>query len=162
MNKVAPGGSRRGSGEVRPSVTDHRLDCIDFQRPARFLAVCTCGWRSDPMLSAGLAGSLWDRHRDEVVPARVPTLSTAAACRELVEVVVPALVAAVRGADPMEPVDQMERLALLAATLGDRERRLAGAVQREWGRLAHDPTPRQRATVVVGLVELAERAKVAR
>lgn len=43
-------------------MTDHRLERIDFQRPARFVAVCSCGWRSEPTLNAGLAGALWDRH----------------------------------------------------------------------------------------------------
>lgn len=140
----------------------HRLDRIDFLRPSRFRAVCTCGWHSDPVLSAGLAGSLWDRHRDEVMPAPAPASSMAEASRELVEVVVPALVAAVRSEQPMTPVDAMERLVALAGVLGDRERRLVAAVQREWERLAHDTTPRQRASVIVGLVELAERAKAVR
>lgn len=141
---------------------EHRLDRIDFQRPSRFRAVCTCSWHSDPVLSAGLAGSLWDGHRDEVTPVHVPTPSTAETSRELVEVVVPALVAAVRSERPMAPVEAMERLVVLAAVLGDRERRLVAAVQREWERLAHDTTPRQRASVIVGLVELAERAKATR
>ena len=43
-------------------MTDHRLERIDFKRPSRFVAVCACGWRSEPTLSAGLAGALWDRH----------------------------------------------------------------------------------------------------
>lgn len=141
---------------------DHRLDRIDLERPSRFRAVCTCSWQSDPVFSAGLAGSLWDRHRDEGMPAPVPAPSTAEASRELVEVVVPALVAAVRSEQPMARVEAMERLVVLAGILGDRERRLVGALQREWERLAHDTTPRQRASVIVGLVELAERAKAIR
>ncbi|MDQ8027855.1 MAG: response regulator, partial [Brevundimonas sp.] len=40
-----------------------------------------------------------------------------------------------------------------------REQRLARAVRREWARLVEEPTPRQRATVIVGLVELGERAR---
>lgn len=62
----------------------------------------------------------------------------------------------------MAPVEAMERLVVLAGALGERERRLVGAVRREWERLAHDTTPRQRASVIVGLVELAERAKAVR
>ena len=47
-------------------MNDHRLDRIDFRRPARFTAVCTCGWQSEPMTSAGLAGAVWDRHLEQV------------------------------------------------------------------------------------------------
>jgi hypothetical protein len=28
----------------------------------RVEALCTCGWRSEPVLTAGMAGSLWDGH----------------------------------------------------------------------------------------------------
>ena len=43
-------------------MSEHRLQRVDFQRPSRFWAVCTCEWRSEPVLNAGLAGSLFDRH----------------------------------------------------------------------------------------------------
>jgi hypothetical protein len=29
-------------------------------------ATCTCGWRSDSAMNAGMAGAMWDRHLDEV------------------------------------------------------------------------------------------------
>lgn len=30
-------------------------------------AQCTCGWRSEPALNAGMAGAMWDRHLEEVL-----------------------------------------------------------------------------------------------
>jgi hypothetical protein len=147
-------------------VTDHRLERIDFRRPARFTAVCTCGWRSEPMLSAGLAGALWDRHVEQVPdesPKDAPVvdvdLTLADAARELHAQVLPAIKDAVRGHRPLQVIDEVERMELTATVLGERERRLARAVRREWARLVEDPTSRQRATVIVGLVELGERAR---
>ena len=37
---------------------------IEVQHDQVF-AVCACGWRSAPAMNAGLAGALWDKHRDE-------------------------------------------------------------------------------------------------
>ena len=34
---------------------------------AQLCAVCECGWRSDASISAGMAGALWDKHREDVV-----------------------------------------------------------------------------------------------
>lgn len=39
-----------------------RIELIEEQ--AR--SVCTCGWRSDTAMSAGMAGAMWDRHLEEV------------------------------------------------------------------------------------------------
>jgi hypothetical protein len=38
----------------------------DNPSPGRFVAVCSCGWRSAAYTSAGIAGAAADRHRDEV------------------------------------------------------------------------------------------------
>ena len=35
------------------------------RHPVTHSACCSCGWRSEPMSTAGLAASLWDGHRDE-------------------------------------------------------------------------------------------------
>lgn len=42
---------------------DHRWLGYDNPLSGRFVAVCSCGWRSEPYLSAGLAGSACDQHR---------------------------------------------------------------------------------------------------
>jgi hypothetical protein len=147
-------------------VTDHRLERIDFRRPARFTAVCTCGWRSEPMFSAGLAGALWDRHveqRPDESPKDAPVidldLTASEAARMLYADLLPVIKDAVRADSPITVADDMVRMETAAAMLGDREQRLAHAVRREWARLVEEPTPRQRATVIVGLVELGERAR---
>jgi hypothetical protein len=31
------------------------------------VAVCNCGWRSDPMSHPGMVGTAWDRHVDLVL-----------------------------------------------------------------------------------------------
>jgi hypothetical protein len=148
-------------------VTDHRLERIDFRRPARFTAVCTCGWVSEPMFSAGLAGALWDRHVDEVPdeePKDAPIidldLSATEAARLLYGELLPPIKDAVRADRPLDVGDEVIRMETAASVLGDREQRLARGVRREWARLVEEPTPRQRATVIVGLVELGERARV--
>ena len=148
-------------------MTDHRLERIDFRRPARFTAVCSCGWRSDAMFSAGLAGALWDRHieqlRDDDASDDAPVidldLTASEAARMLYAELLPPIKDAVRADRPLTVTDHLVRMETAAAMLGDREHRLAQAVRREWTRLVEDPTPRQRATVIVGLVELGERAR---
>ena len=147
-------------------MSTHRLERIDFTRPSRFTAVCSCGWRSEPTLNAGLAGALWDRHVEQQPhsasgPARIVDVDVTVgeAARELYADLVPALKHLVRGDDPLGATDGIERMEAIAGTLGEREQRLARAVRREWTRLAEDSTSRQRATVVVGLVELGERAR---
>ena len=147
-------------------MTNHRLERIDFTRPSRFTAVCSCGWRSEPTLNAGLAGALWDRHVEQQPhtsngpPVIVDVdVTVGEAARELYADLVPALKHAVRGDDPLAAVDGIERMEAVAGILGDRELRLARAVRREWARLTEDTTNRQRATVIVGLVELGERAR---
>lgn len=144
----------------------HRLERIDFTRPSRFTAVCSCGWRSEPTLNAGLAGALWDRHVEQQPHATDGSaqivdvdVTVGEAARELYADLVPGLKHAVRGDDPLSATDGIERMERIAAVLGDREQRLAQAVRREWTRLVEDHTNRQKATVVVGLVELGERAR---
>jgi hypothetical protein len=44
----------------------HRWLGYENPTPGRFVAVCSCGWRSVPYTSAGLAGSASDQHRAEV------------------------------------------------------------------------------------------------
>ena len=44
--------------------TAHRSFRIEVERDEVY-AVCACGWRSDPAMNAGMAGALWDKHRDE-------------------------------------------------------------------------------------------------
>lgn len=148
-------------------MSEHRLDRIDFRRPARFTAVCTCGWRSEPMLSAGLAGSLWDRHVEQrptgapsgQVPIVDVDLTIADAARRLHAELLPAIKDAVRADAPLTVIDAIEDMEAAAATMGEADQRLARAVRREWTRLVEEPTSRQRATVIVGLVELGERAR---
>ena len=36
------------------------------QDRGRFWALCSCGWRSKPAPSAGVAGTYWDDHRAAV------------------------------------------------------------------------------------------------
>jgi hypothetical protein len=72
---------------------------------------------------------------------------------------IPTLKDAARAGQPLTAVPAFARMEQLAAQLGEREGRLARAVRREWDRLVDEPTGRQRATVIVGLVELGERAR---
>jgi hypothetical protein len=147
-------------------VSEHRLERIDFRRPSRFSAVCTCEWRSDPMFSAGLAGALWDRHVEQLPdesPKDAPVVdvdqTTTEAARRLYAELLPPIKEAVRSDEPATVADEVLTMQVAAAALGDREQRLANAVHREWERLVAEPSPRQRATVIVGLVELSERAR---
>jgi hypothetical protein len=147
-------------------MSEHRLQRIDFQRPSRFVAVCMCGWRSESVLAAGLAGSLWDRHA-RTVPADEPTgapildvdIALGEAARELYGTIIPVLKDAARAGHPLTAMAAFERMEQLAVLLGAREERLARAVRRQWDLLVDNTTSRQRATVIVGLVELGERAR---
>jgi hypothetical protein len=47
-----------GSG----AVIEHRWLGYDSASRSRFLARCSCGWRSNPFSTAGLAASAWDAH----------------------------------------------------------------------------------------------------
>lgn len=38
------------------------------RRIHKHVAVCSCGWRSYAVSSAGLAGALWDLHKQEEHP----------------------------------------------------------------------------------------------
>jgi hypothetical protein len=40
----------------------HRWLGYDTASGGRFRARCSCGWRSSPYPTAGLAGSAWDTH----------------------------------------------------------------------------------------------------
>lgn len=40
----------------------HRFDHFEHAAGARIAARCRCGWRTEFMLDAGLAGSLLDEH----------------------------------------------------------------------------------------------------
>lgn len=147
-------------------MSDHRLQRIDFQRPSRFSAVCVCDWRSEPVLSAGVAGSLWDRHA-KPEPTEAPTtapildvdMALGEAAREVYADLVPVLKDAARAGHPLVAAGAFARMEEVAALLGPREQRLAAAVRREWDRLVELSTSRQRATVIVGLVELGERSR---
>lgn len=93
-------------------MTKHRLERIDFTRPSRFTAVCSCGWHSERTLSAGLAGALWDRHVEQQPattdgPPRDVDVDVAVveAARELYTELVPALKQAVRGDEPLSVCD---------------------------------------------------------
>ena len=57
--------SDSGGGVVTDKEVEHRW--LGYENPAtgRFVAVCSCGWRSSPYPSAGLAGSACDHHRAE-------------------------------------------------------------------------------------------------
>jgi hypothetical protein len=46
--------------------TEHRWLGYENPVPGRFVAVCSCGWRSAAFTSAGLAGSACDQHRVEM------------------------------------------------------------------------------------------------
>ena len=46
-------------------VAHHLRSAAQARRGAGFQAQCTCGWRSSPYTTAGMAGSVWDRHRAE-------------------------------------------------------------------------------------------------
>jgi hypothetical protein len=146
-------------------MSDHRMRRIDFTRPSRFVAVCTCGWQSEPVLAAGLAGSLWDRHAKAAPaePTEAPILdvdlAVGEAARELYGSVIPTLKDAARAGHPLTATTSFGRMEQLAALLGDREERLARAIRRQWDLLVESTTSRQRATVIVGLVELGERAR---
>ncbi|MCU1487678.1 MAG: hypothetical protein JWN67_4424 [Actinomycetia bacterium] len=146
-------------------MSEHRLQRIDFQRPSRYCAVCTCEWRSEPVLAAGLAGSLWDRH-GKTAPTGAPTdapildvdLAVGEAARALYALI-PILKDAARAGHPLAAVESFDRMELLVSVLGEREQRLARAVRLGDDRLIGESTSRQRATVIVGLVELGERAR---
>lgn len=45
---------------------EHRWLGYENPVPGRFVAVCSCGWRSSAYTSAGLAGSASDQHRADV------------------------------------------------------------------------------------------------
>jgi hypothetical protein len=51
---------------VVSEVPEHRW--LGYENPVagRFVAVCSCGWRSAAYTSAGLAGSASDQHREDV------------------------------------------------------------------------------------------------
>lgn len=39
---------------------------IEFdQKRKKYVAVCTCGWRSESLSRAGMAGAQWDTHKEE-------------------------------------------------------------------------------------------------
>jgi hypothetical protein len=42
---------------------EHRWLGYENPVPGRFVAVCSCGWRSEAFTTAGLAGSASDEHR---------------------------------------------------------------------------------------------------
>jgi hypothetical protein len=46
----------------------HRWLGYDTASGGRFRARCSCGWRSNPYPTAGLAGSAWDAHVSEDPP----------------------------------------------------------------------------------------------
>jgi hypothetical protein len=43
-------------------VTDCRRYSVEPVSRTRLEARCSCGWRSQPCVTAGLAGTAWDRH----------------------------------------------------------------------------------------------------
>jgi hypothetical protein len=45
------------------SLVMHGSYTTEYERSGH-VAVCTCGWRSRPSGSAGIAGSMWDAHVD--------------------------------------------------------------------------------------------------
>lgn len=45
---------------------EHRLAELDVRDRRRFVAVCTCGWVTESMTTAGLAHACLDGHVDEV------------------------------------------------------------------------------------------------
>ena len=52
--------------------SQHRWLGYENPSPGRFVAVCSCGWRSASYTSAGLAGSASDQHRLDVGADPVP------------------------------------------------------------------------------------------
>jgi hypothetical protein len=46
---------------------EHRWLGYENPSPGRFVAICSCGWRSPSYTSAGLAGTACDAHLAEVV-----------------------------------------------------------------------------------------------
>ncbi|MCU1487461.1 MAG: hypothetical protein JWN67_4207 [Actinomycetia bacterium] len=57
-----------GPQERDPPLTEHRYLGVE-STPRRMVAICSCGWRSEPYSSAGMAGSAWDRHSEEEAPS---------------------------------------------------------------------------------------------
>ena len=55
------------SDPVVEAGVEHRNAGVDSTRErgdrVRFVATCTCGWRSLPVTTAGMAGSAFDEHR---------------------------------------------------------------------------------------------------
>lgn len=48
---------------AEPDTEDHIMLGYESSRTMRtYVAVCSCGWKSDEMSSAGLAYSAWDTH----------------------------------------------------------------------------------------------------
>jgi len=48
---------------VTDNDVEHRWLASANPLRGRFVAVCSCGWKSEPYASAGLAGSACDQHR---------------------------------------------------------------------------------------------------
>lgn len=47
------------------AMSDHRYVRVEPTSDSRrHLAVCSCGWKSAPTTTAGMAGTAWDQHRD--------------------------------------------------------------------------------------------------
>ena len=44
--------------------TRHHYNIVPAPR-RKVVAVCTCGWRSEPTTAGGMAGSQFDRHYEE-------------------------------------------------------------------------------------------------
>jgi hypothetical protein len=85
-------------------------------------------------------------------------LTVADAAHQLAAELLPPIKHAIRCDAPLSVIDDIEHMEELAAVLGEREHLLARAIRREWARLLEEPTARQRAAVIAGLVELGERA----
>ena len=56
---------------------EHRWLGYENPVPGRFVAICSCGWRSAAYTSAGLAGSACDQHRAAVAPGDATERATA-------------------------------------------------------------------------------------
>jgi hypothetical protein len=58
---------RRTVRSVVEAGVEHRNAGVDSTHDrggrVRFVATCTCGWRSTPVTTAGMAGSAFDEHR---------------------------------------------------------------------------------------------------
>ena len=53
------------------SPDEHRWLGYDGLQPGgRFVSVCSCGWRSATLSTAGLAASAWDTHKIETAGGR--------------------------------------------------------------------------------------------